>query len=100
MPIPMARIHTRGRIFSPFSGLPADSKNGPNRDDPTLLFVYYGESGIYAYISEELRSGLNEDIEYLDVENLHAGIDLDSGLILEVETDVNGINYYGFAPVE
>lgn len=98
MPVPIARVHYREQIYSPYSGLPADGKDGPNRKDPTLLFVYYGESGIYAYVNQRLRYSMNEDIEYLVAENLHSSIDIDGGLILEVETDVNGVNYYGFAP--
>lgn len=100
MPIPIARIHYREQIYSPYSGQSADSRDGPNRKDPALLFVYYEEAGIYAYVSQRLRHSMNEDIEYLAAENLHASIDIDGGLILEVETDWNGVNYYGFAPAE
>ena len=98
MPISIARVHCRDQIFSPFSGQPADGKHGPNDNDPTLLLVYHGDSGIYSYVSPRLKSALNEDIEYLEPENLHTGIDIDDGLILEVETDV-GVNYYVFAPL-
>ena len=98
MPIPVARVHSRDRIFSPFSGQPAEDKHGPNKKDPTLLLVYHGDSGMYAYVSPRLKNSLNEDIEYLEPENLHAGIDMDDALILEVETDL-GVNYYVFAPV-
>lgn len=97
MPIPIARVHCRDQIFSPYSGLPADGKDGPNKKDPTLLFVYHGDVGFYAYVSERLKYSLNEDIQYLEPENLHASIDIDGGLILEVETD-SAVNYYGFAP--
>ena len=97
MPISVARIHCRDRIFSPFSGQPADGKGGPNKKDPTLLLVYYGDKGVYAYVSPRLKNALNEDIEYLEPENLHTGIDIDDALVLEVETDV-GVNYYVFAP--
>jgi len=99
MPIPIVRVHYRDQIFSPFSGQPADSKEGPNKNDPTLLFVYYGNSGIYAYTSQRLRYSMSEDIEYLDAENLHSSINIDGGLVMEVETD-NGVNYFGFAPAE
>lgn len=100
MPIPVARIHCREQIYSPYSGLPADGKDGPNKHDPTLLFIYYGEPGIYAYSSQRLRNLLNEDIEYLDAEALHNHIEIEGGLVLEVETDVKGISYYGFAPAD
>ena len=100
MSIPVVRIHCRDQICSPFSGQPADGKDGPNKKDPTLLFVYYGDPGIYAYSSQRLRNLMNEDIEYLDAEALHTHADIDGGFILEVETDLNGVNYYGFAPAE
>lgn len=99
MPIPVVRVHCRDQIYSPFSGQPADVKGSPNKKDPTLLFIYHGDVGFYAYISERVRYAMNEDIEYLEPENLHASIDIDGGLILEVETDQTGVNYYGFAPV-
>ena len=100
MPIPVVRVHCRDQIYSPYSGQPADGKDGPNRQDPTLLFVYYGDRGIYAYVSERLKYSMTEDLEYLDAEAVHTYIDIDGGLILEVETDVEGVNYYGFAPAE
>lgn len=100
MPIPIVRVHYRDQIFSPYSGLPADNQDGPNKKDPTLLFVYNGDAGIYSYVSQRFNHSLNEDIEYLDAEVLHAHTDIDGGLIMEVETDLNGINYYGFAPEE
>ena len=98
MPIPSVRVHCRDQIFSPYSGLPADGKDGPNKKDPTLLFVYNGNAGIYTYVSQRFNHSLNEDIEYLDAEALHAHTDIDGGLIMEVMTDLNGANYYGFAP--
>ena len=99
MPVPVIRIHCHDQIYSPFSGQPADGKDGPNKKDPTLLFVYYGNDGIYAHVSERLKYSLTEDIEYLDAEDIHKSIEIDGGLVMEVETD-NGINYYGFAPAE
>ena len=99
MPVPVARVHCRDLIFSPFSGEPAEVKSGPNKSDATLLFIYHGDPGFYAFVSERLKYAMNEDIEYLEPENLHAAIDIDGGVILEVETD-SAINYYGFAPAE
>lgn len=100
MSIPVIRVHCRDQIFSPYSGLPAVGKDGPNKKDPTLLFVYYGNTGIYAYVSERVRYLMNEDIQYLDAEALHSHIDIDGGLIMVVITDMNGANYYGFAPAD
>ena len=98
MSVPVVRVHCRDPIFSPYSGMPADGKDGPNKKDSTLLFVYHGNSGFYAYVSERLRYAMNEDIEYLDIEALHTHIDIEGGLILEVMTDLDNPNYYGFAP--
>ena len=97
MPVPVARVHCLDPIFSPFSGEPAQTEDGPNNEDSTLLFIYHGDSGFYTYVSERLKYAMNEDIEYLEPENLHAAIDIDGGLILEVEVDIT-VNYYGFAP--
>ncbi len=99
MPIPIARVHCRDQIYSPFSGLPADGEDGPNKKDPTLLFIYYADPGVYAYVSQRLRDSMDDDIEYIDVDTLHTHIDLETGLVLEVMTDMDGANYYGFAPV-
>lgn len=99
MPVPLARVHCRDQIFSPYSGLPADGREGPNKKDPTLLFVYYGDKGIFAYVSERFKYAASEDIEYLSPQNIHKSIDIDGALILEVETD-SGLKYYGFAPKE
>jgi hypothetical protein len=38
MPLPTVEFAYEGTIHSPFSGLPADSEEGPNENDPTLLF--------------------------------------------------------------
>ena len=100
MPVPLVRVHSRDQIYSPFSGQLAESNSVPNKKDPTLLFVYHGETGFYTYVSQRLMNSMNEDIEYLDAEALHTHIDIEGGLILEVETDVRGVNYYGFAPAE
>lgn len=61
------------------------------------MFIYYSDPGFYAYVSQRLTNVMNEDIEYLDAEALHTHIDIDGGLIMEVETD-SSVNYYGFAP--
>jgi hypothetical protein len=100
MPIPVARVHCRDQIFSPYSGQPADGKNGINRNDPTLLFIYHGEPGSYAYVSKRVEFLLQEDIEVLAAEDLHRHLDVDGGLILEVLTDTDDPSYYGFAPAE
>jgi hypothetical protein len=98
MSLPTARIHCPDQIFSPFSGLPTDGEDGPNEKDSTLLFVYYGNAGDYAYISKRLQNLLDGNIESIAIETLHSVLSVDGGLILEVDTDWNGVNFYGFAP--
>ena len=47
----------KGRIFSPFTGAPADTQDGPNEKDASLLFVYYGNAG-YGYVSKRLKDAV------------------------------------------
>lgn len=98
MPIPIIETHCLTPIYSPFSGLPADGDDGPNESDNTLLFVWYGDVGDYAYISERLTDLLNTNVEEIEIESLHETIELDGGIVLKVDTDWNGLNCYGFAP--
>ena len=98
MSLPIARVRRLEQIFSPFSGLPADGKDGPNENDPTLLFVYYGNTGEYAYVSKRLQGSMEGNIEDVDIKELHSTLSIDGGHVFEVDTDWNGVNYYGFAP--
>jgi hypothetical protein len=100
MSIPVAIIHCRDQIFSPYSGLPADPGGEPNTKDPTLLFIYHGVPGIYTYVSKRLEYLLNEDVESIVAGNLHDHLDIDGGLILEVVNDTDDPSFYGFAPKE
>ena len=98
MPLPIVKIHFLDKLYSPFSGLPVESDDGVNENDKTLLFVYYGDFPGFAYINERLTE-VSGDIENLDIESLNQMLTIDGGFILEVDTDWNGINYYGFAPI-
>lgn len=98
MSLPVANIHCLQQIYSPFSGLPVDGKDGPNESDPTLLFVFYGDAAIYAYVSSRLQNVSDGDVEEIEIEKLSSTLSVDGGLILKVDTDWNGVNYYGFAP--
>ncbi|QXU56655.1 MULTISPECIES: hypothetical protein [Rhodococcus] len=40
------------------------------------------------------------DPEDLDPDELFALLEIDGAMVMVVDTDWNGINYYGFAPVE
>jgi hypothetical protein len=90
-------------IYSPFSGLPAvTEEDGENKDDPTLLFTWVGNAGVYGYISLRLQDLLDqnlEDIEDINIDDLPSLLNIDGGLILAVDEGFNGVNYYGFAPL-
>jgi len=43
MPLPAIDVHYLGTVYSPFSGQAADTEDGANTGDPTLLFIYYGQ---------------------------------------------------------
>jgi len=89
-----------GNDHSPFSGLPAEVDDEPNKDDPTLVFVYYGDAGLHAYISPRLLDVLDDGGEETDPLEFAHRLQIDGGLIFIVDTDWNGLNYYGFAPTE
>ncbi|OWY83853.1 hypothetical protein [Rhodococcus sp. BUPNP1] len=103
MPLPKIDIHYLGTVHSPFSGQVAETDDGSNTSDPTLLFVYYGDAGIWDHISTRVTDHLSDDAgtpEDLDPDELAALLDIDGGMVMVVDTDWNGLNYYGFAPVE
>ena len=91
------RIEYLHIVHSPFSGLPADGEDGPNENDRTLLFVNYGDAGMYAYISERVRA-LLPDVEDTDPEELVAQLAIKNAVFFVVDTGWNGINTYAFAP--
>jgi hypothetical protein len=106
MPLPAIEFGYLGTIHSPFSGLPSESEDGPNEDDPTLLFTYYGNAPIYGLINPRLAKALPDELAELDVDldleptELAEALHIDGGLLMVIDTDWNGINYYGFAPVD
>ena len=63
-----------------------------------MLFVFYGYAETYAYVSARLQNVGDGDVEEIKIEELSSTLSVDGGLILEVDTDWNGVNYYGFAP--
>jgi len=87
-------------IFSPYTGEAIDGPNGPNESDPSLLFIYYGDAGVYAYISKATKKNLESkgivDAEELEPKDLIANLDIETAFSLEVDSGWNGINYYGF----
>ena len=104
MPVVSIRYENpRAYIYSPFSGLPAvTEEDGENKDDPTLLFTWVGNAGVYGYISPRLQDLLGqnvEDIEDINIDDLPSLLNIEGGLILAVDEGFNGVNYYGFAPL-
>ena len=99
MPVPTIEIAYLGTIYAPLSGLPADSDDGPNEDDSTLLFTYYGDSGVYGHMHRRLVDVVGEDWEDTGPLDIAAAVQIGGGLVV-VDTDWDGINYYGFAPAE
>lgn len=103
MPLPITNVHYLGTVHSPFSGQAADTEDGSNTSDTTLLFVHYGDATIWDYISPRVLDQLPDDAgdpEDLDPEGLAALLDIDGGMVMVVDTDRNGVNHYGFAPGE
>lgn len=99
MPLPTVELNYLGQIYSPFSGLPAElNEEGPNEQDPTLLFVYYGMAGDWDYVSPRFPNELTRFVDNLGPREMAEGLDIAGGILLVVDTDWNGINYYGFAP--
>jgi hypothetical protein len=43
---------------------------------------------------------LDDDVDETDALDLAQGLQIDGGLVLIVDTDWSGVNYYGFAPTE
>ncbi|MCR5977777.1 hypothetical protein GDN83_08490 [Gordonia jinghuaiqii] len=93
-------MHYLDVIYSPFSGRPAEGDFDPDNEDPTALFVYYGEATHWGYLNPKLREilGTDEDGLELEPEDLEARLNVDGGIVLRVDTDWSGVNTYGFAP--
>jgi len=97
-------IAYQDQIYSPFSGQPADGEDGPNERDTTLLFIFYGDAGEYAYISEQFRREANikgiGEIDEVEPETLAKQVPIENSMLLKVNAAWNGINWYCFAPPE
>ena len=104
MAIDIVRTETEDQIDTPFTGQPADGLESPNTTDLTLLFIRYGNAGVYVYIADQVskvaavaRVG---DVEELDPRELAAGIDIPGAFVLKVNAEWNGVNCYAFARQE
>ena len=84
-------------VFSPYTGNCVTGKDGEIvEDDKSLLFVFSGMAGDYAFISDQLRSLVDEEIESLEMDELVAKTNHIEGTLMEVDNGWNGINYYCF----
>jgi len=99
MPLSTIKFRYLGQVHSPFSGLPAElNDEGPNQTDPTLLFVYYGMVSEWDYVSPRFPSELTRFVDNLEPADVAESLEIDGAIMLVVDTDWNGVNYYGFAP--
>jgi hypothetical protein len=104
MSLTVAKVKAEsGQIYCPFSGEPVD-KDGEINPLPSLLFVHYGDAGLYAYSSPcflELvrQAGLECEGEVPSdpPETIAPAIETTNAFVLEVDTGWNGVNAYGFA---
>jgi len=103
MAIPVARVASElDQVYCPFTGQSVHSEDGIN-SLPSLLFVYYGNAGEYAYISDAVVSMLKTlDIECtiddipLKPEDLAQALESESAFVLEIDAGWNGIDSYAF----
>ena len=100
--IPRVKIECHeDAIYSPFSGQRVDGPNGINDNDPTVLFVHYGNAGEYGFLSDQLREALTVagvgKVEDLSPDEIGEKLDVDSAFVLVVDAGWNGVNTYGFA---
>jgi len=84
-------------VFSPYTGNCVTGKDGEIiEDDNSLLFVYSGMIGDYVYISDQLNSLIESEIESLDMDELVVKINHMEGTLMKVDNGWNGVNYYCF----
>ena len=101
MSLPAVQFKYLDQIHSPFSGIPAGlDDEGVNHEDPTLLFVYCGDVSEWSYVSPRLPSEFTRFIDNLEVDEVAESLDVDGAILLVVDTDWNGIDYYAFAPAD
>lgn len=89
-----------GVVHSPFNGQPSELDDEDNCADPTLLFTWYGDSGLYGYISVRLADRLPEDVHDLEPLELAERLRIDNLVVFVVNANWGGINYYCYAPAD
>lgn len=101
MALPAIGFTYLGQVYSPLSGLPAEvDDDGANQSDPTLLFVYYGMAGEWDYVSPRFPDEVTRIIDNLAPDEVADNLEIDGAIMLVVNTDWGGVNYYAFAPAD
>ncbi|OKH76419.1 hypothetical protein EB72_01435 [Mycobacterium sp. SWH-M1] len=101
MALPAVEFRYLDQIHSPFSGIPAGlDDEGVNHEDPTLLFVYCGDVSEWSYVSPRFPSEFTRFIDNVEVDEVAQSLDIDGAVLLVVDADWNGIDYYAFAPAD
>lgn len=54
----------------------------------------------WAYVSPRFPAELTRFIDNLEPDEVAESLDIDGGIVLVVDTDWNGIDYYAFAPAD
>jgi len=104
MPLTVARVEAElDQVYCPFSGKAIQDDDGEIAKLPSLLFVYYGNAGLYAYVSEQFLGFVKEaNLECEDglpadgPEEIAPKLDVKTAFLLEVDAGRNGVNAYGF----
>ena len=91
-----------GTIYSPFSGQPADGEEGPNVEDETVQWIYYGNAATSAHVGGRVLAVLGnigeDEASQIDFVVVMDAAKKAGCLVLEVDTGWNGLNWYGFVP--
>ena len=98
----IVKIKSEEPIYSPFSGRPADDGDGPNINDASLQWVYYGNAGAFGYVASRFRSeakkaGIDDVEDVESPEMLARKIEIENSVVFEIDTGWNGVNSYCFA---
>lgn len=85
------------RIYSPFTGALIDGPHGIETRDPSVLFIHYGYTNQYLYISNRVQELVLAPAEQSPDELAYL-IELPGAFILDIDVGWRGTNAYGFAP--
>jgi hypothetical protein len=92
-------IKFEGQIFSPFTGMPSETEDGPNEDDQSLLFVHYGDASEFGYLNtqaEEIVEELDDEEDGVDPVDVFKRLADADSILIEVDSGWNGVNLYAY----